>query len=91
MLKNPVSSSLLRRLLMWAGPGLMALVGGYFWLSSGRYVDTDNAYVKADKVQISSEVAGRVLDVDIRDNQVVNVGDLLFRIDPAPYRIALEK
>jgi len=87
---KPIYSTLLRRLLMAAGPGLLALIGGYYWLSSGRFVTTDNAYVKADKVLISSEVAGRVVAVQVLDHQRVEAGDLLFRIDPRPYRIALE-
>ncbi|MEA3065233.1 MAG: rane fusion protein multidrug efflux system [Sphingomonadales bacterium] len=81
----------LRLLLMLSVPLLIVLVGGYFWLTSGRYVATDNAYVQQDKVSVSAEVAGPILEVMVRENQRVKRGDLLFRIDPRPYRIALEQ
>jgi membrane fusion protein (multidrug efflux system) len=81
----------LRLVLMLSVPLLIAAVGLYLWLSSGRYVATDNAYVQQDKVSVSAEVAGPVLEVAVRENQQVKRGDLLFRIDPRPYRIALEQ
>jgi len=80
-----------RLLLMLSVPLLIALVGVYLWLASGRYVSTDNAYVQQDKVSVSAEVAGPILEVKVRENQRVKRGDLLFRIDPRPYRIALEQ
>ena len=79
----------LRLILMLAVPLLVAAAGGYMWLTSGRYVSTDNAYVHQDKVSIASEVNGVIVDVAVRENQRVKKGDLLFRIDPRPYRIAL--
>jgi membrane fusion protein (multidrug efflux system) len=81
--------SWLRPLLMFGLPALVLAVVGYFWLTSGGSVSTDNAYVQQDKVSISAEVAGRIVEVDARENQVVKAGDVLFRIDPDPYRIAL--
>jgi membrane fusion protein (multidrug efflux system) len=69
---------------------LAALALGFvWWLASGRYVTTDNAYVGADKAMITPQVTGAVLHVDVVEGQRVNVGDRLFEIDPAPYRIAL--
>ena len=79
----------LRMLVMLVVPLILAAVGGYFWLTSGRYVSTDNAYVQQDKVTVSAEVAGPIVEVAVRENQIVKKGDLLFRIDPRPYRIAL--
>jgi membrane fusion protein (multidrug efflux system) len=76
---------------MLSVPLLILLVGGYLWLTSGRYVSTDNAYVQQDKVSVSAEVTGPILEVLVRENQRVKRGDLLFRIDPRPYRIALEQ
>jgi membrane fusion protein (multidrug efflux system) len=68
----------------------LALAGGfYWWLAGGRYVSTDNAYVGAEKVLITPQIAGAILHVDVIEGQHVNVGDKLFEIDPAPYRIAL--
>jgi membrane fusion protein, multidrug efflux system len=75
--------------LMLSVPLLLALVGGYFWLTSGRYVSTDNAYVQQDMVSVAPEVNGVIAEVRVRENQLVHKGDLLFRIDPRPFRIAL--
>lgn len=81
------------RLRLWA---IMAsvpllLIGGavlYYW-ANDHYVSTDNAYVQQDKVSVSAEVSGRIIEVGARENQTVRAGDLLFRIDPEPYRIAM--
>jgi membrane fusion protein (multidrug efflux system) len=59
-------------------------------MTGGRYVTTENAYVKADIVTISPEIDGRVVAVGITENQAVARGDVLFLIDPEPYRIALD-
>ena len=80
-----------RLILMLSVPLLIAAVGLYLWLTSGRYVSTDNAYVQQDKIAISAEVTGRIVEVAVKENQRVKAGDLLFRIDPAPFRIALEQ
>lgn len=71
----------------------LMLVGGAtaYYIANDHYVSTDNAYVQQDKVSISAEVGGRIIDVAVHENDVVNAGDLLFRIDPAPYRIAIEQ
>ena len=81
----------LRPLMMFGVPALILLVGGYVWLTSGRFVSTDNAYVQQDKVAVSADVAGRIVQVAVRENQPVKAGDLLFRVDPAPYEIAVEQ
>ena len=78
-----------RLILMLSVPLLIAAVGLYMWLSSGRYVSTDNAYVQQDKVAVTAEIAGPIVEVAVKENQRVRKGDLLFRIDPRPYRIAL--
>ncbi len=74
---------------MFSLPLLLLLGGLYLWLSSGGTVSTDNAQVNAHVVEVSSEVAGRVSGVYVSENQQVKKGDLLFRLDPEPYRIAL--
>ena len=79
----------LRPLLMFGVPLIVLAIGGYLWLTSGRYVSTDNAYVQQDKVSVSADVGGRIVEVAVRENQQVKAGDLLFRIDPEPYRIAV--
>jgi membrane fusion protein (multidrug efflux system) len=61
------------------------------WLHGGRYATTENAFVRGDIAQISSEVHGRVLELHTRDHASVKAGDLLIRLDPEPYRLALAK
>jgi membrane fusion protein (multidrug efflux system) len=81
--------NLMRLAIMLIVPALLLIAGGYYWLVSNRYVSTDNAAVKQDIVGISAQVSGPVVEVAVRENQRVKQGDLLFRIDPAPYRVAL--
>jgi membrane fusion protein (multidrug efflux system) len=78
-----------RIILMLGVPLLILLVGGWFWLNSGKSVGTDNAYVKQDITSISTQVSGPVVEVDVHENQDVKRGDILFRVDPAPYQVAL--
>ena len=69
---------------------LVALALGFaWWLSSGRYVSTDNAYVGADKSLITPQVTGAIVAVHVVEGQQVKVGDPLFDIDSQPYEIAL--
>ncbi|WP_328765997.1 HlyD family secretion protein [Devosia aurantiaca] len=81
----------LRFLLMAGVPVLLLGGGAYFYLTGGRYIDTDNAYVQQSKVSISSDVAGRIVSVAVANNQSVHAGDALFTVDPEPYRIALSQ
>jgi membrane fusion protein (multidrug efflux system) len=78
-----------RLLVMLSVPALLIAAGLYFWLTSGRTVSTDNAQVNAHVSEVSTEIAGRVTDVYVAENQIVKRGDLLFKLDPQPYRIAL--
>ncbi len=80
-----------RTILLFSVPAIVLVVAAYFWLTAGRFVSTDNAYVQQDKVSVSSDIAGRIVEVDARENQTVKAGDVLFRIDPDPYRIAVEQ
>jgi len=80
-----------RLLLMVSVPVLLAAVGGYFYLTGGRYEETDNAYVHQAKVSVSADVAGRITAVNVAENQLVHAGDVLFTLDPEPYRIALDQ
>ncbi len=67
---------------------VLGIVAGYFYINQG-FIKTDNAYVHQDKVSISAQVTGNIIEVAVRENQLVKAGDLLFRIDPEPYRIAI--
>jgi membrane fusion protein (multidrug efflux system) len=78
-----------RMVLMFAVPLLLVAVGAYFWLTGGKAVSTDNAQVTAHVVNVAPEVSGRITEVFVVENQRVKAGDLLYRIDSAPYRIAL--
>lgn len=80
---------LLRPLLLVGVPLLVGVVGLYWYALSGRYVTTENAYVKSDIVTISPDIDGRVVSVEVAENQLVGQGDVLFRIDPEPFEIAL--
>ncbi len=78
------------RLPLMVGIPLLAIgVGGYFYLTSGRYQSTDDAYLRAAEVQISANVAGRVGEVDVHDNEPVRRGQILFRLDDRPFRLAV--
>jgi membrane fusion protein (multidrug efflux system) len=81
----------LRLPLMIGGPVLAVIVVFIFYLTGGRYEGTDDAYVQTASVAVSSNVAGRVLEVNVRDNQAVHKGDVLFRLDDEPFRIAVEE
>jgi membrane fusion protein, multidrug efflux system len=90
---EPPARSLRQRLrlpLMWGVPLLMVAAGLYVYLTSGRYRSTDDAYLRAAEVAISANVAGRVSEVDVRENQRVHRGQVLFRLDDRPFRIAVE-
>ena len=78
----------LRPVLMISVPLALVAAGGAYYLANDHYVSTDNAYVQQDKVSVSAEVTGKIVDVLVRENQPVKAGQILFRIDPAPYRIA---
>jgi membrane fusion protein (multidrug efflux system) len=81
-----------RRTLLLVVLPLIALVGGVaFYLSGGRYVTTDDAYVGAQKVLITPDISGKVEKIVVREGQHVNAGDILFEIDPVPFRLALQQ
>ena len=91
----PSHNSLLRKirhaLLLLLGPVAIIAAGSWFYLQGGRFVGTDNAYVKADILTISSNISGLVTSLAVHDSEHVSKGDLLFRVDDQPYRIALAR
>lgn len=89
-IRLPAGKGLLRTILLTIVPALLILGGGYAWLTSGGSVSTDDAQVKQDIVSVSPQVSGQVVQVFVRNGAKVKRGDLLFRIDPEPYRVALE-
>ena len=80
----------LRVVLLGVVPALAGAIGLYWYATSGRYVSTENAYVKSDIIAISPDVDGRVVGVEVAENQLVKKGEVLFRIDPEPFRLALD-
>ncbi|MDQ4421186.1 HlyD family secretion protein [Sphingobium sp. DEHP117] len=78
-----------RLFAMISVPLLLIAVGVGYWLMTRGTVSTDNAYVRQDVVAVSSDVSGRIVEVAVRENQQVKAGDLLFRVDQEPYRVAL--
>ena len=80
-----------RLLLMFIVP-LALLAGGiWWWVTGGRYQSTEDAYLQQAKINVASDVSGRVVAVPVADNQTVKAGDVLFRVDPEPYRIAVRQ
>jgi multidrug resistance efflux pump len=61
------------------------------WNQIQRYPRTDDAYLRANTVGMAPRVFGQIVELPIRDNQIVHVGDLLYRIDPRPYEVALAR
>jgi membrane fusion protein (multidrug efflux system) len=80
----------LRLPLMLLGP-IVVLLGALWWyLTTGRYVSTDDAYIQAARTSISTDVSGRVIAVEVHDNERVAARQVLFRLDPTTFRIAVE-
>ncbi len=78
------------RLILLVVVPVIALIGGLmFYLAGGRYISTDNAYVGAQKVLITPDVSGKVSNIVVREGQHVEPGDVLFEIDPEPFRLTL--
>ncbi len=80
----------LRMLLMVGGILAVAVAAGVIWLRGGRYASTDDAYVQAAKLMVSTDVSGIVSSVDVHEGQFVKAGDVLFRVDPRQFQIALD-
>ena len=82
---------LIRILVLWTGPLLVGAGAFWFYMQGGRIASTDNAYLKAEMISASSELSGRVSEILVEDNQRVEAGQLLFRLDDDAYRIALAR
>ncbi len=80
----------LRRPLMIAFPVILAVAGAAYYVAEEPYVSTDDAFIRAAKESINARVAGQVVEIAVVDNQRVRRGQVLFRLDPAPYEIAVD-
>ena len=81
----------LRPLLLILFPVILAAVGAAYYLAEQPYVSTDDAFVRAPKESINARVAGQAVEIAVKNNQHVQQGRVLFRIDPESYRIAAEQ
>lgn len=75
--------------LMASVPVLLVVSAGAYYVANDHYVSTDNAYVQQDKVSVSAQVTGEIVEVAVHENEQVKAGDLLFRIDAEPFRISI--
>jgi membrane fusion protein (multidrug efflux system) len=81
----------LRRPLMLALPIVLAAFGAVYYLAEEPYVSTNDAFVRAAKITLNARVAGQAVEIAVRDNQRVRQGQVIFRIDPEPYQIAVDQ
>jgi membrane fusion protein (multidrug efflux system) len=89
--KLPAGMGATRAIMMLIVPALLIIGGAYYWLTSGASVSTDDAFVKQDIVSVSAQVNGPISEVLVKNGDHVTRGQPLFRIDAAPYRVALEQ
>src|SRR5690349_13771337 len=75
----------LRRILMVWGVSVFVAIAGVLYLMGGRYVTSDDSYVHANKLMVSTDVSGLVQSVNVREGQQVKKGDVLFTLDPKPF------
>ena len=87
---KPLDKTRLRRVLMIGGVLIVLAVSGYFYLTGGRYIDSDDSYVHANKLMVSTDVSGLIRSVNVKEGQIVKKGDVLFSLDPQPFQIALD-
>ena len=85
-----LSRALLRPILMLGGILVVAVASGAYWLTGGRYVSIDDAYVRAAKQSLSTDVSGMVASVSVREGQRVKKGDVLLQLNPRQFQIAVD-
>ena len=79
------------RLVLFVLLPIVLIGGGYRYVTGGQVMSIDDAYAEADKVGISTDVSGIVKDVDVTENQHVEPGEVLYRLDEARFRFALQR
>ncbi len=87
--KRKIGRTLTRFVLLLVIPLIAIAAGVWFYVHGGRYIKTENAYVKTNIIAVSADIEGRVVEVMARDNEPVASGAVLFRLDDAPYRLAV--
>ncbi len=87
-----IPASRLGPIIIAAVAGVAILVGGLFWWADRQaFEKTDNAFVQADTVNVSPQVSGYVVEVLVSDNQRVEAGQVLARIDPTTFQARLDQ
>src|SRR5262245_21449059 len=81
----------IRLILLVVVPAIVVLGGLAFYLTGGRYISTDNAYIGAQKVLITPDISGKVSQVTVHEGQHVAAGNPLFGVDPVPFQLALQQ
>ena len=81
---------ILEGLLLVVIPIIAIVFGAQWYEKTGRYVETENAYVKTNVIAISADIDGRVTEVFVDENQLISKGDLLFKLDPNTYAVAIQ-
>ncbi|TPK87651.1 HlyD family secretion protein [Mesorhizobium sp. B2-4-13] len=79
----------LTRPVLFALLPVALVVGGYYYVTGGQIMTTDNAYIQAQSLGVSTDVSGTVQEIDVHENQAVKKGDVLFRLRPASFETAL--
>src|SRR5580698_2937452 len=78
------------RWVLFALLPLALIIGGYWYVAGGQVMSTDDAYVNAQKVGVSTDISGIVQDVAVKENDHVAAGQVLYRLDPRQFQIALD-
>ncbi|HVZ09759.1 HlyD family secretion protein [Rhodopila sp.] len=87
--RRRIGRGAVRPILMLGGILAVIIGSAFYWITGGRYVSVDDAYVKAAKESIATDVSGIVMEVPVREGQHVKQGEVLLRLDPKPFKIAL--
>ncbi len=87
---KPFDKTRLRRVLMIGGVLVVLAASAFFYLSGGRYISSDDSYIHANKLMVSTDVSGLIRSVNVKEGQSVKKGDVLFSLDPQPFQIALD-
>jgi membrane fusion protein (multidrug efflux system) len=87
---KPIDKTSLRRVLMIGGVLVVLAASAFFYLTGGRYISSDDSYVHANKLMVSTDVSGLIKSVNVKEGQQVKKGDVLFTLDPQPFQIALD-
>ena len=88
--RRRVTTRALRPILMLGGILAVAVGSGAYWLTGGRYITIEDSYVRAAKEALATDVSGIVMAVPVHEGQRVNKGDVLLKLDPTPFQIAVD-